>query len=619
MATEVHWRLLDETGREVRSGSSPPPNPGQPSHLNLGLLQIGWYRLETQPGPAAPPPPFTTLAVLHPLTQSPPPNTPVAVDAAIAWFAASDPARQQDFANLAALAGVRTARDRLRWRDLQPSPGNLVTNITTYDTAAEAETVAGLEVLQVFHDTPPWARDPSGRGGRFAPDLRAVYEFARLAALRFRGRVAAWEPWNEANVASFGGHTVDQMCSWQKAAYLGFKAGDPDVLVGWNPTAAVPTPAHTEGVLANRTWPYFDTYNIHSYDWAHGYENLWEPARRAAAGKPIWVTEADRGTRHLGNPPWFDQDRRLEALKAEWIPQAYASSLFAGAQRHFHFVLGAYHEPNGVQFGLLRRDLTPRPAYAALAATGRCLAGATPLGRWRPGEGAEVHAFRARPDGLERDVLVAWVGEEMDWEGRGRSTARVALPPTLQPVAVIDHLGRPQGDRLPNPLTTAPVFVLLPKGQASRLPLEPPRTPAPAPSPSRLEVSPMVLQVVAPDGLVRRIEDLPWSESYAYEVSAGKPLDLPLHAYHFGTEPWRGRLRLTRHPSDWEVRIPQPEFVLSQGGRDTNSLSLRLLIPEATPTRDAWIVLEAEGRSPGIPTLALRVRPRPPTARPAGD
>jgi len=82
-------------------------------------------------------------------------------------------------------------------------------------------------------------------------------------------------------------------------------------------TAAVPTPQHTEGVLANGTWPYFDTYNIHSYDWSDGYADLWAPAREAAAGRSLWITEADRGTKHLGNDPWFDQDPRLERLKAK--------------------------------------------------------------------------------------------------------------------------------------------------------------------------------------------------------------------------------------------------------------------------------------------------------------
>ena len=36
-------------------------------------------------------------------------------------------------------------------------------------------------------------------------------------------------PWNEANIDHFGGHTIDEMCSLQKAAYLGFKSRDPGV------------------------------------------------------------------------------------------------------------------------------------------------------------------------------------------------------------------------------------------------------------------------------------------------------------------------------------------------------------------------------------------------------
>ena len=214
----------------------------------------------------------------------------------------------RSLANLAALAGVSWVRDRLRWREIQPQAGALKPPPTTYDSSADAQRAAGLQVLQVFHDTPPWAQTEAEAGGRFATDLRRVYELGRALAVRFKGRVAAWEPWNEANVATFGAHTVDQMCSWQKAAWLGFKAGDPEVIVGWNATAAVPTPAHTEGVLANETWPYFDTYNIHTYDWSHAYADLWKPAREAAAGRPLWITEADRGTPHLKNPPWYDQD-----------------------------------------------------------------------------------------------------------------------------------------------------------------------------------------------------------------------------------------------------------------------------------------------------------------------
>ena len=394
---------------------------------------------------------------------------------------------------------------------------------------------------------------------------------------------------------------------WQKAAWLGFKAGDPSVIVGWNVTAAVPTPEHTQGLLANGTWPYFDTYNIHTYDWSHAYADLWGPAREAAAGRPLWITEADRGTRHLGNAPWFDQDPRLERLKAEWIAQAYASSLFAGARRHFHFILGHYHEPNGVQFGLLRLDLTPRPAYLALAAVGRCLAGARALGRWRPVPDVQVYALSARPDGRDQDVLVIWTEKEADWDGRGQTTSGWRLPSHLTLQGVVDYLGRPLDEGVPSPLSSAPVFVFLPAGQAATLPLEiPPRS---APAPPAQSATPLVLQLVLPRPVEVRVEDRPWSEGYAYGLVSGRAHHLPIHLYNFAPAPASARLALVAKPADWSVSLPPGAFEVPPEGRV--ALAGVLQIPPETPLKDGWIVVEADGGALGRSPLAFRVRVRP--------
>ena len=191
-------------------------------------------------------------------------------------------------------------------------------------------------------------------------------------ARRFRGSVRAWEPWNEGNAHNFGGHAIDEMCAYQKACYLGFKAGDPTVTVGWNPIGGINTSGLVRGILDNETWPYYDTYNIHSYDWPHAFDGLWESARRAACGRPIWVTEADRGMKAQADSDDFSPE--FARRKAEYMAQSYACSLYAGASRHFHFILGHYMEQS-IQFGLLRKDLTPRPSYVALAALGRFLAG----------------------------------------------------------------------------------------------------------------------------------------------------------------------------------------------------------------------------------------------------
>jgi len=599
-AAETQWRLLDDRRQVVRAAALPSPTAGKRLPVDLGKLEVGWYRLEfgstNQPEPTG-----TSLAVLLPLATPVPVDTPVAVDTAAAWFARNDPVKQREFANLAALAGVRWVRDRLRWSEIQPQPGALQPPPTTYDTAADASREAGLEVLQVFHDTPPWARENPEAGGRFAPDLRNIYRFGRELAIRFKGRVEAWEPWNEANIATFGAHTVDQMCSWQKAAWLGFKSGDPDVLVGWNVTTTVPTPAQTEGVLANETWPYFDTYNIHSYDWPESYAELWEPARAAAAGRPLWITEADRGTPHLKNPPWYDQDPRLERLKAEWMAQAYACSLFAGAQRHFHFILGNYQEGNHIQFGLLRYDLTPRPAYVALAAVGRCLAGARSLGRWQPGQHVQVYAFRARPDGRERDVLVAWAEKEVDWKDRGVTTVDWQLPANLAVQEVVDYLGRSRGGKFPSPLTSAPVFVFLPVGEAAKLPLESPPPLAPRRSGAP---SPVVLQLVLPQSATRKVEDLPWSEGYVYQVTPGQPLSFRLCIYNFGKIPASGRLQFTSQPPSWEVKLDAHDFQVTPLERV--ELTGTLNIPGDAAIRDGWVVVRADCGESGRPVLAFR-------------
>ena len=350
----TRWRVTDEIEREIARGTI--AGAGN-DHVELGTLPVGWYRIalfDSDGNDLG----WTTTAVLAPLAAPTPEDSPICVDSATAWFAKDDPVKQEQFARLAALAGVSWIRDRMRWRDMEPTPGRFAKN-TTYDTSAAIQHACDLNILQVFHDTPSWAAERRSRG-HFPADLRHVYRFAKAMSERFHGQVQAWEPWNESNVATFGGHTMDEICSYQKAAWLGFKAGDPNVTVCWNVTTAVPTERQTDGLMLNETWSYFDTYNIHTYDWAHDYERLWAPSRRAACGKPLWITESDRGMKSEKDSPTHDLSARNRRLKAQYVTQSYVQSLHAGSHRHFHFILGQYGEGE-TQFGLLRHDLTPRP------------------------------------------------------------------------------------------------------------------------------------------------------------------------------------------------------------------------------------------------------------------
>jgi hypothetical protein len=604
-ASAARWRVVDDGANTVKSGTA----PASASSLELGELEIGWYRIEFL-GQDETLLAWTTAAVLAKPASPVPQDSPICIDSATAWFARNDRDKQDRLACLASLAGANWVRDRLRWRDIQPKgPEDFAGPGTTYDTSASIQTSRGLKVLQVFHDTPPWAVAEGDTSGRYAGDLRDVYRFCKAMARRFRGTVHAWEPWNEGNVATFGGHTTDEMCSYQKAAYLGFKAGDPNVLVCWNVSTAVPTRLHTSLVLQNETWPYFDTYNIHTYDWPESYDPLRKPVYEAACGRPIWVTESDRGIAYATPEPWCDLSREGEIRKAEFIAQSYATSLFAGAERHFHFVLGHYCEGGKIQFGLLRLDETPRPSYVALAAVGRFLAGAKSLGRWtldgKPD--AHVYAFRARPDGKSCDVLVAWAEKPGDWDQRGKTAIDWQLSKELAVEGVYDYLGRSLGSAVPGQLRSSPIFVLLRSGDADRLPLVSPQL-----SPRRSgEPGPIVLQLHLPRTASVNIEQIPWASDIEHKVQPETEIDLPLYAYNFAEAPVQGRIVVEHAPAGWRLTPNAWDVSLEPMGRQR--LDCRFLMPQrqSDKSADTWIVLRGDFGDAGKPVLAFRLISQP--------
>ena len=112
------WRVTDDRRREVAQGVIAAAQ----ETIQIGKLGIGWYRIEwtNAQGQATG---WTTAAVLARLAAPMPQDSPICVDSATAWFARDDPAKQQHFARLAALSGVNWIRDRMLWRDIQPTPG----------------------------------------------------------------------------------------------------------------------------------------------------------------------------------------------------------------------------------------------------------------------------------------------------------------------------------------------------------------------------------------------------------------------------------------------------------------------------------------------------------------
>jgi hypothetical protein len=380
------------------------------------------------------------------------------------------------------------------------------------------------------------------------------------------------------------------MASLQKAAYLGLKAGNPRVIACLNVLAEHRT-AILQDLNANEAWPYFDTFNLHHYEGFSHYAKLYADFRSVSAGRPLWVTECSVPVRWQGDKRLQEPSAEDLQLQSERLTVTYAQALHEGAQAVFYFMLPHYVE-GPTQFGILRPDLTPRPAFVALAAVGRLLADAKPLGRLPPAsEAVHGYLFAAKPDGHRATVLVVWAEKE----------ARLEL--SKPPMACFDHLGRafePSGTRLK--LTPAPLFVVLTHG--TQLPiLPPPELPKTLPG----KPCPLVLQAVMP-------EESTVLKQSAYKIPSNRASSIPIILYNFGPKTARGRLHtvvgLESSPSTmvggWRTELPA-EIAIGPGERQ--ELSLRLTSADAAVASTATIrVLGDFGRA-DRPVLSFRIVP----------
>jgi len=273
-------------------------------------------------------------------------------------------------------------------------------------------------------------------------------------------------------------------------------------------------------------------------------------------------------------------------VQAERVAKTFASSLHEGSAATFYFMLPHYVEGQ-TQFGLLRPDLTPRPSYVALAAVGRILADARPRGRLRGvPDTVRGFLFRARPQGQETNVLVAW------------TTKGEAMLPLNEPAsAVFDHLGRAQtsGDSLS--LASAPIFAVLPDDALRERQLNPPpASPELAPG----APSPVVIQAIWPE------KSIVLSRS-AYRLSSEGSQQIPLFVYNFSEAPVAGQLHVSV-PAGWQA---DPLAKLEIAPHSRAELSLGLDCRKGEPRAVETVVIEGNFGPDGEPVLSMQVMPEP--------
>jgi len=206
-------------------------------------------------------------------------------------------------------AGFTWVKQQFAWRDIEPSKGQY--DWTRTDRIMDQVDEFGLNILVRLDNQPEWA------GGGFPengpPDnLQDFVDFSYALAERYRGRIDAYEIWNEPNLArEWGGRSPDpaEYVQLLSVAYEAIKRADPEAIVitagltptGTQPPVAMPDDAYLRGMYEAGMQGYYDMIGVH----AAGYKAPPELSPDEAAGNK----EAYGGER-------FFCFRRVEDLRA---------------------------------------------------------------------------------------------------------------------------------------------------------------------------------------------------------------------------------------------------------------------------------------------------------------
>ena len=240
------------------------------------------------------------------------------------------------------------------WRDIEVRNDSF--EWSALDFAVETAEKNDASILLVLGPTPSWSAttikdgDLKGPGSAAPPtyfdDFRS---YVKEVAARYRGRIGAYQIWNEANLKSFWRGTPEQMAEMTKAAYDAIKEEDPDALV-----VAASTTTRAEGAfqawfprylkeLENLGWP-VDVFAAHAYP-----PSTMTPAQRViylrqvnellanayAPPLPLWDTEVNYG---LAGPGPEHPDVDLPGnTQAAWLAQTYFDSFRTGVTRTYWF------------------------------------------------------------------------------------------------------------------------------------------------------------------------------------------------------------------------------------------------------------------------------------------
>ncbi len=218
--------------------------------------------------------------------------------------------------------------DSVDWAHVEPSPG--VFDFSLLDQYVALASLHHVTVIYVAGNTPTWAaQDPSSVGtegiaGCNSPpaNLQDWQTFIQTLATRYKGRIQAYEIWNEANLRGYWTGDVNEMLQMARAAYSTIKTIDPSAVVLAPSLVAGSGIGWLSNFIAAGGAQFTDAIPFHLYDTAKlpeeavgFYDQVLALAQKA--NKPIWDTEVGWG-------PWgtFSDTEAASFLARTFILQS---------------------------------------------------------------------------------------------------------------------------------------------------------------------------------------------------------------------------------------------------------------------------------------------------------
>lgn len=288
-------------------------------------------------------------------------------------------------AALAQAAGCKWSREEFLWHRIEPRRGEF--DWSFYDAVVETATRHGISIYGLIDYWSEWAEPYTPAG---------IADYARYCTAlvhRYQDRIKHWEIWNEPNIFFWQGPR-EMYVDLLKAAYQAIKAADPEAQVLGCSTAGIDTGFIR--LVAEQGGDY-DILTIHPYrghlDDAGFIRDLQNTAALTeelyGAPKPVWITEMGWPTQAQGGV----SERQQAGLVARCYLCAVASDAAPNISWYDFREDGADPFYNEHHFGVLRHDLTPKPAYRAFATVARTLAGRTTPEPLDAGEGLLAYRF----------------------------------------------------------------------------------------------------------------------------------------------------------------------------------------------------------------------------------